>query len=80
MNDLSYKEIITKNHITGEVLLSMKSKGDWNEIGINTFGDVRLLLSRVALLQPGKIDIKLYFIYIILCACNNFVFAGDGAN
>lgn len=61
----SYSEAITKNHVTGEVLLSMKSKDDWKEVGITTFGDVRILLSKVSTLLPG-ISSFLIFLYFII--------------
>ena len=43
----SYSYIIKSNHINGEVLKTMKTKEDWKEIGINVFGDIRLLVTSV---------------------------------
>jgi hypothetical protein len=47
---ISYQSVIEGNHITGAVLLTM-TKEDWNEVGVEVFGDVRTLLDSVAKLK-----------------------------
>ncbi len=44
----SYSGMIRENNINGEVLLSMKSKEDWKDAGVSNFGDLRMLVKKVA--------------------------------
>ncbi len=39
----SYNDVIQSNHVNGRVLLTMKTKDDWKELGIEKFGDLRIL-------------------------------------
>jgi hypothetical protein len=50
----SYRKVIKDNDINGEVLLLMKTKEDWKEVGVTSFGDVRLLISKIGKLQENQ--------------------------
>jgi len=43
----SYDSVLKSGQVDGVVLLTMKSKEDWNELGIAVFGDVRKLVNGV---------------------------------
>ena len=43
----SYSSIIKSNNVNGIVLKTMKTKDDWKELGINLFGDLRILVTSV---------------------------------
>lgn len=38
-----YSELIKSGNVNGKVLKTMKTKEDWKELGVNVFGDLRIL-------------------------------------
>jgi hypothetical protein len=43
----SYTSVLKENNINGHVLLTM-TKEDWKDVGVQVFGDIRILVSSVA--------------------------------